>query len=461
MTMIDWLLVLVSLLALYFIAVLVLKRVGFFEKYNLSLYGPALMFRTKRGIGFLKRLAKRKRFWKSYGNFGIGFCIIAMICMVSVFVFQFWMLIYELQPQERANLPGLRFALALPGINPVLPLEYTFYILLAFVVAIIVHEFSHGILSIAERIKVKSLGLLYFIIPVGAFCEPDEKELEEAKIGKRMRVYSAGPLSNFAVAFAVLLLFSFVFMSAVQPIGGAHVLSNFEDSPAGEISLSTGSVITSLNDTKLDSPNEFSTAISNTSPNQTVNITYIYRRETFNKQVELTNKYDFYVEHDVDKEKLNKSLKNNSFLGVNFVNVDYFVSSLKRPISYDFPGSFLVLYGLPFLGYQGYNPIASPFNEALIVQGPLSAIPTPLFWAITTALFWILWLNLLVGLFNVLPMGPLDGGFLFKDAIGAVILKLRKNISEERKEKLVQRISFTVSLIVLFLVLMPFFAKYI
>ena len=54
--------------------------------------------------------------------------------------------------------------IGLPGLNPVIPLWYG---ILALVIAMVVHEFSHGILSRVANVKVKALGLLMFFFPVG------------------------------------------------------------------------------------------------------------------------------------------------------------------------------------------------------------------------------------------------------------------------------------------------------
>ena len=195
-----------------FIIIFTLKRRGVLEKRNISIAGPARLLRTKRGIIFLKKIASKKRFWKAYGSTGIVFCIIMMIIFVLFFLWNL-SIVFGLSPEQRAEvLPGAEFYLILPGINPILPLEYLIYIIVALIVAIIVHEFSHGILTLAGNLKVKSMGLLYFIIPIGAFVEPDEEQIKKTTISKRMRVYAVGPLSNFVTFSICLLLFSFVFM---------------------------------------------------------------------------------------------------------------------------------------------------------------------------------------------------------------------------------------------------------
>ena len=462
MSIIDGLLIFFAILFTYLLVVIILHKKGILKKYNISFYGPALLLRTKKGTNFLQKIANKKRFWKAYGSFGVVFSFIVMIFMVTLFIWQTWMLFgLNLTAEQKANLPGPEVALILPGINPILPLEYLGFIILALAIAIVVHEFSHGILTFVGKLKVKSLGILYLILPIGAFCEPDEEELKKTETAKRMRIYAAGPLSNFVVAFIFLLIFSFVFMSAVQPIEGADILYVYDDTPAKEIGLSMGAVITSINDTEIKNIDNFRDAIDNTMPNQTVNITYVFNGDIVNKQVKFISLYDFY--NGITDEEINESFKNISFLGIGFnAYSGGYIQSLKNPITYDFPNGFIRLYALPIVGYiDGYNPIASPFTDSYKITGPFSAIPSNVFWMITTALYWIFWLNLLVGLFNVLPMVPLDGGFLFNDALRSFVKKVKKDISDEMRDKIVKNVSLVISLAILFLVIFPFFIKYL
>ena len=76
-------------------------------------------------------------------------------------------------------------------------------------------------------------------------------------------------------------------------------------------------------------------------------------------------------------------------------------------------------------------------------------------------LYWIFWLNLAVALFNVLPMVPLDGGFLFNDLVDTTIKKLKKGFPTEKREKIVKNISLVTSLFILFVVLFPWLIKYV
>ena len=444
------------ILVAYSLLVFILKKTGILDRYSVSLYGPALLFRTKKGKNFLRKLALKKRFWKAYGSFSVFFCFIMMILFTMLIIWNTWMAfgLLNLSPAEKANLPGPEVALVLPGINPILPLEYLGYIVLALIIAIIVHEFSHGILAIIGKMKVKSLGLLFMIVPVGAFCEPDEEQLKEAETVKRMRVFAAGPLSNFTVAIIVIVILTLLFMPAVTHVEGVDVFYSFEDSPAEEIGLSAGCVITSINDTKVTDLINFREIMDDTNSYQTINITFYRKGQFINKEVELTSIYQY--------DDSNESYKNISFLGIGFNPYTHLFDYVKNPFINDFPFSFLYLYIMPLSGYViGYNPITEPFTDAYLIQGPLSALSPDLFWIIFTTLFWIFWLNFLLGLFNILPMVPLDGGYLFKDGFSLFLKKVFKNINDEKTEKISKNIVLVVSLFILFMIISQFFVKYI
>ena len=464
MSVIESLLIFFAIILAYAVIVFILHKKGVLKKHNISFYGPALMWRTEKGILFLKNRAKHTRFWKIYGNIGIIFCFVTMVLMTGLMVWTAW-LVFGFTPAQKNALPGPEVALVLPGINPILPLEIIGYVLLGLIIAIVVHEFSHGILALVDKLKVKALGVLYLIVPIGAFCEPDDEEVKKAKILPRMRIYSAGPTANFVVVILSILLFSAVFMSAVQPAGDGTVVFMVDaDSPGEHIGLHSGVIITSFNDTKISNGTNFFVAWNNTKANQTINISFIYNGVTSTTHVVLLDKYVEYAKRSTIYVN-NVSYKGKGYLGIQSLLRDSIFRShlaiLKNPFS-DFPNGLLTFYSLPLLGYfAGYNPIVSPFTGTYIITGPLSFIPPALFWIIINAIYWIFWLNLAVSLFNVLPMVPLDGGFLFNDGVRALIIKLKKGIKEETKETIVKNVSLAISLIILGLILIPFVIKYV
>ncbi len=461
MSILDGLLIFFTIVFLYFIITYSLHKKGILEKYNISLYGPALLLRTLRGRKFIKKIASKKRFWKAFGSFGIVFCFILMVFMVIILIWQAWT-VFGFSPEQKAAIPGPEIALVLPGINPILPLDYIGYILLALVIAIIAHEFSHGILTFAQKLKVKSLGILYLVVPIGAFVEPDEEELKNAETKKRMRVYAAGPLANFVVVIISLLLFSFIFMSAVQPAAeGVGVLEIHKDSPADNIGIKTGAIVTEINGTYLSEYETFNEryikyiqVMNSTNANDTITISWFYNKAHYTKEIKLADRY-IYFGSNIYKGKGYNGIY--SLIGVK-ENLDI----LKNPFLTDFPRGFLIFYVIPLIGYfQGYNPIVAPFTNQYVITGPLSLLPDSIFWIIASALYWIFWLNLAVGLFNVLPMIPLDGGFLFNDVMGSLIKKFKKGISDEMRDRIVRNISVTISLLIFIAIIFPFIIKYI
>jgi membrane-associated protease RseP (regulator of RpoE activity) len=91
----------------------------------------------------------------------------------------------------------------LPGIN--LPL---FEGIIALAIVMIVHEGGHAVLSRIAKIRVLSSGLVLFgVIPIGAFVEPDEKEMVKVEAYKQTRVLIAGPAANFITSSITFILF--------------------------------------------------------------------------------------------------------------------------------------------------------------------------------------------------------------------------------------------------------------
>src|SRR5207248_11397432 len=104
------------------------------------------------------------------------------------------------------------YLLGIPGVNPIIPIGYG---IVAIVLALIIHEGSHGVISYASKMRVKSLGLLFFVVPVGAFVEPDEEDLERSTTRAKNRVFAAGPTSNIVLAVVAGTLLSTIFLSAI------------------------------------------------------------------------------------------------------------------------------------------------------------------------------------------------------------------------------------------------------
>ena len=163
--------------------------------------------------------------------------------------------------------------IGLPGLNPVIPLWYG---ILALVIAMVVHEFSHGILSRVANVKVKALGLLMFFFPVGAFVEPDEEEMKSMKKWERMRLYAAGPGSNMVIAIIFSFLFSSVMVASLEPssdgVLSASVVLDYGGEEAG---LEPWMLITEVNDQTISNSEDFTNVMNETYAGQVINVSVL------------------------------------------------------------------------------------------------------------------------------------------------------------------------------------------
>ncbi|ASJ06240.1 site-2 protease family protein [Thermococcus pacificus] len=225
------------------------------------------------------------------------------------------------------------------------------YGLIGLAVVMIVHELSHGIVARAEGLPLKSVGLVLLAVIPGAFVEPDEEELEKAPLRARLRVYGAGSLANVVTAFIAVLIINLAISPLLQP-SGILVSGILDDGPAYGI-LQNGDVITAMDGVQIQKIDEFIDFMNKTKPGQTVTLTVLR-----------------------DGKELNVNLK----LGAHPEN--------------------------PEKGYIGIYPAQSVTSKV-----GLDWLVLPLFFAF----YWIYVLNIGIGLMNLFPLVPLDGGRMLDD----------------------------------------------
>lgn len=375
--MLFGLIIFIAIITTYWILVKILEKKEILEKYQMTLWGPIIMWRTQKGRNFLKKLSKKKNFWKIYGNISVGICI---ICMILFTLLLLWSATLVLQIEPSSVKP--EYIIGIPGVNPLIPIWYG---ILALAVAMIVHESAHGILSMIAKVKVKSLGLLLLVFPIGAFVEPDEDKLAEVSKKKRSRMFAVGPATNIIIAIVCALIFSWMFMGSVEAkregviigyvfedssadeqgiepwmqiieingieiksvheynnlegvnttqkinikvyydgeekvikdvISGIVLLSISEDGPAEKAGIKKGSIITSIDNKTINNESDFEAAMNNTRAGSTIPIEILsdYNEEIEIKQVTLDDKYEAYKKHF---SRFNKEkYKKMGYLGV-------------------------------------------------------------------------------------------------------------------------------------------------
>ena len=344
------------------------------SNYGVELNFPVIMWKTQRLRGLISRISNfSPTFWRWFMNVGIVVAFAAMIFIT-------WTLISSIPsvfdtPAVSIVIPGVE----MPGSSIYIPF---FYGLIALATVLIVHEFSHGIQAVGEKISIKSIGLLLFIILPGAFVEPDEEELKNAKRSSRLRVYAAGSIANISLAVIALLIVSLVYAGIPHYFAedGIAIDRIVSDSPSDGI-LKEGMVLKAIDNQKINDSESYTNAVSSFKPGDNVTVT------TDQGTYTLT----------LDKNPNNES---RGFFGIQ----------------------------------------ANKHFE--LIEESLGPIPWILF-ELGELFEWVFMLNLGIGLFNLLPLKPLDGGYMLE-------ILLSYKLSEEHYKPIVNSISAIMAMIIVF-----------
>lgn len=121
-----------------------------------------------------------------------------------------------------------------PGVAPLIPgLTIPFFAgIVSLFILLVVHEFSHGILARIAKVRIKSIGAILFgIVPMGAFVEPDEREVKRLSERHQNRISIAGVSANM-LACLVFFIIALALLSYVLPsisTGGVLITQVFQN----------------------------------------------------------------------------------------------------------------------------------------------------------------------------------------------------------------------------------------
>lgn len=213
--------------------------------------------KTKLGLGLMKSIGeKHSRIIIFLGTVGIYVGYVGMVGIIILLLLGAWQLLTD--PNAAAVITPVIPGVKMPGIPFAFPFWHT---LISLFIAVVIHEFSHGVVSKAHKIPVKSSGYAQVFILSAAFVEPDEKILEKKSPKIQNAIYAAGPFSNFLTAIVVILILSFVF----APLGNAMMKDSDltfgfvnQTGPAGMAGITANTTFD-----KIDGENLFTTAALN------------------------------------------------------------------------------------------------------------------------------------------------------------------------------------------------------
>lgn len=379
------------------------------------------MYRTKIGIKTMERWGKKaEKFIKVLAIIGVVIGFIGMLATVYLILDGLFKLLFV--PSAPATFAPVIPGVKIPGVEIFVPFWYG---IIALFITIVVHEFSHGVVAEAYKMRVKHSGFVMFGPLPGAFVEPDEKQLRKASPKAQLSVYAAGPFSNILLTILLILLFGFLplFVAAsgnapseglmkftkytsivntysireslYEPVG-LQILTVANDSGADIAGLEDNTIITSINgaDIRANASAFVDEIISftNLTPGQAI---------TFSND-----------------------------------NRTYAITTLPSPenesegrIGITFDQNFITQRSPEALEKYGRGGIT--FFEIMFQQ-----------------LFWIILLSSGIGLANLLPLGPVDGGRMLLTA-------LEQRFDKKKAQMIWSKVSLITFITVVILVIVP------
>ncbi len=233
-----------------------------------------------------------------------------------------------------------------------------FYWIISIFIILIIHEGAHGVMARVYNLPVKSSGLVAIgaVVPLipGAFVEPDEKKLAKASRKKQLAVFAGGPVANIVTG----LLFMLLFFTVLTPITNGFYAND-------------GIIVTEMFD-------------GNT-PAKTAGIEIGDKITAINGQA-ITETADF--------SNVMKDAKPGDPVNIITSNTVYDLTLGENPTN-----------NRPLLGVYVDNQLSNTTWWATIIL-----------W-FKDLVFWLYLLSLGVGLFNLVPVGPIDGGRMLLTAL--------------------------------------------
>jgi len=366
---------------------------------------PLILIHTPFGLNFFDKVAKW-RAAKIYADFNTY--LMPAITALAIFLIVGSLMVMFANANARGAVAdaGIRANILIPGLNPFLPITYGWA---ALIITIIIHEAGHGIVARVYNIRVDSTGIVLFLgLPIGAFVNIEREELNRATLKQKSAVLTAGPLNNMILAGASLVAL-FIVVSTLSPLPpdpnapqfGVVVMSVNPGSVAESAGIEPGSVVQNVAGHEVRSLEDLSKHLRS-NLGGTVDVTWI-------------NKAGNSVTRAVTLPPAVEQGK--GILGVTVTLLSPDPQLVLDRYKSAFGANPLALLLPPTMqqGLVPYSDMMAPKFESNVFGAAFAPI--------ANMLFWLWFINFNVGIFNALPIGPLDGGQLY----GSLIEKRAKS----------------------------------
>ncbi|MEO9319258.1 MAG: site-2 protease family protein [Nitrososphaera sp.] len=357
-----------------------------------SIKNIIFLVHTPYGLKFFDRVAKSP-IAHAYAKFNIYTMPLITVMAIFLIVGSVAVIFSSSLVRQDVRTIGPQANLLIPVLNPYIPLVEGW---IALVVTMLIHEAGHGIVARVYNIRVDSTGIVLFLgIPVGAFVNIDREELKRVKLSQKSAVLTAGPMNNMILAGISLIGLYLVTstlipvpLNSASPTYGVVVIQVNKDQLAYNLGMTNSSVIQQVGNQKVQSFQDLSDSLHQ-NLGRTVQIQWVDGNG---------------IQHTKNAQLPAESDPSKGILGV-------MVSQLPQKVLDDYKSLFttnpLRLLVPPTMN-QGIAPF-SPELASKFTSPTLGAAFVPL----SNLFFWMWFINFNVGIFNALPIGPLDGGQLY------------------------------------------------
>ena len=395
---------------------------------NFDFRFPLIILKTQKGQSLLEKLS-RFRFISILSWISLILMPIFSLLAVSILLLTASLYLSFPEVREIARETGPQGALLIPGINPYLPIIYGW---IAIFIGLVIHELSHGVIARAVNIPVRSSGIMFFLfLPIGAFVEVDDAKLDSVSFKKSGRIIAAGAGSNIVVGLMALILLVGV-VNTMEPVAdGIPVSKIVVDSPANMAGLLPGDIITHLNGIPVDDSNVFSQNFNNLSPGDEI-ILKVQRQSV---------QYDYPIILSSRPEN-----PEEPFIGIMRPSIDINDSLHRYQNGISFSTDLLVYFSFP-----SGDSYSIPFSTSM--QNFYTSSLGNQYIVFSNLLFWIWFINFNLGIFNSLPLGPLDGGQAFKRGLKSVA---GNKLSQNNINYISRLVSISILALILSMFLLPY-----
>jgi len=395
---------------------------------NFDFRFPLIILKTQKGQSLLEKLS-RFRFISILSWISLILMPIFSLLAVSILLLTASLYLSFPEVREIARETGPQGALLIPGINPYLPIIYGW---IAIFIGLVIHELSHGVIARAVDIPVRSSGIMFFLfLPIGAFVEVDDAKLDSVSFKKSGRIIAAGAGSNIVVGLIALILLVGV-VNTMEPVAdGIPVSKIVVDSPANMAGLLPGDIITHLNGIPVDDSNVFSQNFNNLSPGDEI-ILKVQRQSV---------QYDYPIILSSRPEN-----PEEPFIGIMRPSIDINDSLHRYQNGISFSTDLLVYFSFP-----SGDSYSIPFSTSM--QNFYTSSLGNQYIVFSNLLFWIWFINFNLGIFNSLPLGPLDGGQAFKRGLKSVA---GNKLSQNNINYISRLVSISILALILSMFLLPY-----